>query len=409
MPFSGENIKKKLAIDLENPNIAMTDVKELGYYYTVSLFTGTVLLALMLVVAISSLPALRRRAYNAFYYLHIICSSLIFAGAGIHSSTNFYFLLPGLLLWLVDWLWRLSCGDTGLLHRVDGTLEDAGSGWYRIRLPPRINDVPAGPAGDLDGEGEVEKQTVAHPLQTYYVNIPSVSQLQNHALSAATLGSAGAGPVFLFQCTSVQGKSKCRQKRIMANEWTWKLGSLVGDFDGADTARVRQLGVRVEGPYFPYSRAFENARSIICLVGGTGVTGALSLANWFLTHRMQDSQGVCTVIWTVRDASATLLSEWQALLACSSQTNGRLRLRTHISSELGRLNISEAIRAELAANGQGEHGAAWIYISGPAGLLKAAEDVCCDLEAELRAARKMGGLSVYNVSVLSHFAAKWEV
>lgn len=402
--------REKLAINLENPNIALTDVKRLGYYYSVSLFTGTVTFALMLAVVVSSLPAMRRRAYNTFYYLHVILSSLIFIGAGIHSSTNFYFMLPGLFLWMVDWMWRLFRGDTGLLQTVDGTLEDAGNGWLRIALPPSVKRLPPGLPEHFDGEASEERQMVAHPLQTYYLNVPSVSKLQSHAYSAATAGLSTSGPTFLFQRTSTEGQSERRKKRVMKKQWTWKVGKLASKVnDGDEPSGTKNLRVRVEGPYSPPDRDFETADRVICLVGGTGVTGALSLANWFLTHRMQESKALFTVVWTIRNASIALLPEWQHLIVRSTETTGRLRLRTHVSSEYGRLNVDEALRSEVTGDGQAAHGSAWVYISGPAGFLTASEDVCCDIEAELRMAKKANARPLFVVDSMSHFAAKWEV
>ena len=408
MPWS--DFRKKLAIDLENPNISLLEVRELGYYYSVSLFTGTVSFLLMVAIVVSSIPALRRKAYNTFYYLHILLSSLIFIGTGVHSSTNFYFMLPGLFLWMVDWAWRLFRGDSGLAKRVDGNLEDAGYGWYRLSLPPCVKRLSPALSSDMNGKSADEKQVIAHPLQTYYLNIPSVSKLQSHAFSAATIGSSGTGPVFLFQRTSVDGKSKRKQKKIMKKQWTWKVGNQASNTNGGmETTTAKTLRVRAEGPYFPPERDFEAADKIVCIVGGTGVTGALSLADWFLTHRMQDSKASFAVIWTIRNASMALLSEWQRLLAHSSEANGKLRLRTHVSLEYGRLNVDEALRTELAAGGEPGRGAAWIYISGPAGFLTAAEDACCDVEAELRVAKKGSSTSGFAVDSMAHYAAKWEV
>lgn len=363
----------------------------------------------MLVIVVSSLPTLRKKTYNTFYYLHIIFSSLVFIGAGIHSATNFYFLLPGLLLWILDWGWRLFGGDAGLTQKVDGLLEDAGYGWFRITLPSTVRKLPSPLSGSMDGETPDEKQMVAHPLQTYYLNIPSVSKLQNHAFAAAAIGSTNSGPVFLFQRTSVEGKSERKRKKMMKKEWTWKVGKKAADGEGDELSKIRGLRVRAEGPYFPPDREFEAVDRIVCIVGGTGITGALSLAEWFLSHRIQDEKASLTIVWTIRNASTALLSEWQTLLAHSADASGKLRLRSHISSEYGRLNVEETVRSELAGSTVDESSSAWVYISGPAGLLVAAEDVCCDVEAELRRAKKAEMPASFAVDSMSHFVAKWEV
>lgn len=62
---------------------------------------------LMIAIIITSLPTLRRTSYNSFYYVHLVCSFWAFVALSIHTSTVFYFLLPELVLWIVDWGWRL--------------------------------------------------------------------------------------------------------------------------------------------------------------------------------------------------------------------------------------------------------------------------------------------------------------
>ena len=389
--------------------MSFRDAARIGFYYAVALFTGTLSFALMLALVVSSLPAIRRNAYNTFYYLHVILSCLVFIGTCIHSVTNFYFLLPGLFLWLVDWAWRLFRGDTGLAKSVDGKLENAGNGWYRISLPESVKKLPPALSAKLDGEAGEEKSIATHPLQTYYLNIPSVSRLQNHAYSPALTGSASSGPVFLFQRTSIEGKSARKQKKAMKNQWTWKVGRKADSTDDSETSRIKNIRVRAEGPYLPPDRDFENADRIVCVVGGTGVTGALSLAEWFVAYRMYNSRATFTIIWSVRNASMAAVSEWQTLVGRSAEMSGPLRLRLHVSSEYGRLNVDEAIRAELAGSNEGEGTSAWLYISGPTGLLRAAEDTCCDIEVEMRAAKNRGESSVVAVDKFSYQVAKWDV
>lgn len=405
---SWSQAEKKITIDLENPNITFTDLAHLDIYYSVSLFTGTLSFALALVIVATSLPITRRKAYNTFYYMHLMLSSLVFIGTCIHASTNFYFLLPGLLLWGYDWCWRLFCGSTGSLRSVDGTIEHIGGGWVRIVLPP-CDKTPA-PTLPVRVEGEAlnEQETGWHPLQTFWISIPCISRLQNHAFNVATAGTPNSGPTILCQPTSVHGKAERRKDRTMKKQWTWKVRSQTNKTHDDEAPGMQTVRMRVEGPYLCEDHGFEIADRVICLVGGTGVTGALSLAEWYLVHRMQRSKASFTIIWTLRNASTALLPEWQHLLLKSSETDGRMRLRTHVSSGSGRLNVAEAIGSELAGHGQ-VGGSAWLYLSGPADFLRAAEDACCDIEANIRRTRKMKTARTVAVDSLSYFAAKWEI
>lgn len=153
--------------------------------------TGIIAFILLLTIAFTALPTVRRQAYNFFYYTHILIAPLIIIGVSFHASLGFYFLFPGLLLWTIDLGWRFFAGESGLCKTVSATISSAGGGRYRIALPLPASASPA-------RGGDEEKVTPAHPLQTYYINIPLISRAQKHcnwrngsscracALSAAT-------------------------------------------------------------------------------------------------------------------------------------------------------------------------------------------------------------------------------
>lgn len=362
---------------------------------------------LILVIIITALPVLRRRAYNTFYYAHVICSTLIFIGASIHASTDFYFLLPGLLLWIFDWGWRLCRGDTGVRKQVIGRLEDAGHGWYRITLPVSARALPTDGSHADSVEGGKHS---SHPLQSYYLNVPSISKLQNHAFTAAKTGSLESGPVFLFQ--RAQGMAK-KQKKL-EKEWTWKAGAIASatDAEHVTVDEHHNIDVRVEGPYIPLEADFYSADHIVCIVGGTGLTGAYSLALWWLDHRPKDDKAQFTLIWTVRNRDTARLREWDELEERVRQFGNGMQLHLHLSSESGRIDAAGALRSAFTRSNEkgGINGQkAWIYVSGPAGFLDSAEDACVLLASELRKARKARRDTGLTIDRVYHYIARWEV
>ena len=396
----------KQAINVDNPTLSMEETAKRHHWPSATLGTGTISLLFMVIIVITSLPVLRRKAYNTFYYVHIILGSLVFIATCIHASTDFYFLLPGLVLLVADWAWRIIRGDTGLKKQVEGSLEDAGDGWYRITLPASAKKISDGDSSESDSESAVEKLAPAHPLQTYYLNIPSISKFQNHAFTAAKVGSPTSGPVFLFQRASIPNKRKEAKKH--KKEWTWKVGGQAHPIEGVELAQTKKLRVRAEGPYAPSEHGYQTANKIICLIGGTGITGALSIADWFLTHRAQDPKAQLILLWTVREIETSRLAEWRRL-CWATDSAAKFGVRLHVSSESGRMDVGEELRFVLSDCELGDTEAAWVYVSGPAGLLTAAEDACCDIESEMRRARKKGLESGYTVRTMSHYVAKWEV
>lgn len=250
----------------------------------------------MVLITITALPFLRRRSYNTFYYIHLIGSVFVFFLTSIHASTDFYFLLPGLSLWILDWAWRLFLGDAkGLTKKVTGVLEDAGRGWYRLILPPAVLASRDSTTEGTTSDDAEKGQKLSHPLQTFYLNIPSISRLQNHAFTAAKVGTSTAGPVILFQRSTPW--SPRRKQKKQDKEWTWRAGvAASGELtpaesdDAVGAAEGRKvIELRVEGPYIPSeTEAFRTADRIICIVGGTGLTGAYCLAMWWLSARSKE-------------------------------------------------------------------------------------------------------------------------
>ncbi|KAF5554241.1 hypothetical protein FMEXI_2062 [Fusarium mexicanum] len=350
--------------------MTLSESKQRSSWFVQTTYTGIAAFLPILAVLVTSLPYIRRQHYNLFYYTHVICGIIIFVASCIHASTDFYLLLPGLLLWVGDWVRRVFFGETnGLSTKTVATVENIGSSWIRISLPAKFSP-----------QQMTEKPVpICEPLLYYYLNTPAVSKFQIHAFTAAVSASTSHGPKFLIQRAS--GKS---QKRL-DKEWTWKLGALV-----PDTQDSRDLEIRLEGPYRINDADYINASHILCIVGGTGVTGALSLARWWLDAGSVNSR--FTLIWTVRTREPLEIKEWTDLMNIAA-TNGSLEIRSHISSEIGRLDtaliLREAFKVHnaLAADGCGD---GWVYSAGPDALVKATERSCIEVRKDLKRSRKSG-------------------
>lgn len=367
--------EQKMAFNIDNPTQTLEEAEQGSGWYYATLPTGMIGFLLMIAIIITSLPALRRKSYNTFYYVHVICSFWAFVALSVHASTDFYFLLPGLVLWIVDWGWRLFRGTSGGLgKKVVGTLENAGGGWYRISLPAS--------AKSIDQSGAAEKEAaMTHPVQSYNLVLPEISKTQNHAFTAAKVGAGAEGPVFLLQ--RAQGKVT----KKLEKEWTWKLGAVV-----PEVGSRREVEMRVEGPYYPSDVGFAVASKVICIVGGTGLTGAYSLAMWWLKHRSQDSQAEFQLVWTVRHNNMTNVREWKELEDMAALVPN-MAIRVHVSSESGRIDTEGYLRDILSTGSRSTsvpdvRHKAWVYVSGPESLLSSTEMACLEIRRKVRNGRR---------------------
>ncbi|MCJ1405679.1 hypothetical protein MMC11_008908 [Xylographa trunciseda] len=378
------------AFPVDNPTISSAEAAVRGPISFLVLPTGVISFAMIMAVTVSSLPALRRRSYNAFYFIHIVLAVMIVILTCLHASTNFYFLLPGIVLGISDWVRRVS---HSLKKKSTAVVEDAGSGWYRVRLPQeKIADTQDVEKSQID----MVASTLGSPLQTYYVNFPTVSKLQIHPFTAAVLETPTAGSTLLYQKAPERKKAKDTNK-----EWTWKLSALVDEAENRNIA----IPVRIEGPYSPIVPELYEADHILLVVGGTGITGALSISHWW-AHNFKSTTSkskTLRLVWTYRTPETAQIPEVQQQLQAVMTADCNMEFVKHVTAYAGRLDLGTQVGNFL---GDGiQTGRVWVYASGPEGLLAGVEDACIRQKNVLRNTRGLdGGRSV---TAFDWYIARW--
>jgi ferric-chelate reductase len=131
---------------------------------------------------------------------------------------------------------------------------------------------------------------------------------------------------------------------------------------------------------------------VIAIVGGTGITGALSLANWWISRQCTTppTKQRLKIVWSVRDIKMADIAEIHAFQERLQNLEQIADLQIHVSSQSGRLspglvldNFMEA-RPDAADN-------TFVYISGPEGLAADAETACVRQKRQLSANRQQNG------------------
>ncbi len=220
-----------------------------------------------------------------------------------------------------------------------------------------------------------------------------------------------------------------------SKQWTNKLASHVEDVSATEKPEHEQqqglkgrtgqpisstyhTSLRLEGPYFtPANPGFY--KTVICLVAGTGISGAIAIAAAFgaqsatereqavavsaalgaeLDPKPEATEGTaaevrpsrttstaedgpsfqlpirhqriwkrCIIVWSVREADYIKLPFFK------EEENPGLEVRTHLTGQgHGRLSMEKAIGDICGAEG----GRTWVYLSGPNAFIETGEKAC---------------------------------
>jgi ferredoxin-NADP reductase len=206
----------------------------------------------MVLPALASLPWVRRRAYNVFYALHMLLHvSMVFAW--LHASSNFYYSMPGIGLYVIDLAARLA-------HRF-GTVKVLAA----RQLAPGMVRV------DFDVSGRPELQTFK-PGQFVRVCVPAVTGWEWHPFSL--VGAQGSAVASICMTTTRSNSPAGRQP-----DWTAKCArALLLGAAAAGPPGGKPVEMCVEGP-FGGGVDFDcsSAGTAVFFVAGSGVTPALGM------------------------------------------------------------------------------------------------------------------------------------
>jgi ferric-chelate reductase len=134
---------------------------------------------------------------------------------------------------------------------------------------------------------------------------------------------------------------------------------------------------RIEGPYITEVPELKPESHVLAIVGGTGTTGALSLADlWTSQQRTTSQTQQCLkIVWSIRDIKMADLAEIRALQERFSSLKQSAELQIHVSSQSGRLQPGRSLDDFVEAQPDSA-GSTFVYISGPEGLATSAEAAC---------------------------------
>lgn len=120
----------RMAIPVLNPTYLYHETwpgntSSLGIWRASLIFTGITASTIMVAIFVTTLPAVRSKHFNLFYFTHLLGIVMVIIIC-LHASTIFYCTAPGLAMWFLDWGMRLH----ELRRLLDGDISTIGNGWY---------------------------------------------------------------------------------------------------------------------------------------------------------------------------------------------------------------------------------------------------------------------------------------
>ncbi|KAL8691469.1 MAG: hypothetical protein Q9218_003313 [Villophora microphyllina] len=365
--------KARMVIPVLNPTYLYHETwpgndTSLGVWRASLVFTGFFAVVVMAAIAITTLPQLRRKHFNLFYFTHLF-SILMVIVICLHASTMFYCTAPGLAMWCLDWSMRLG----ELKAAFPGKISTFGNGWYCASSRREIHPFT----------------TITHLATADAITPPESPEIMIQFLfrKAGTVTNPRKAPTRLL--------TKCfrgSEEPKKSAEWTEKLANslhpttIERDHDHMKGQKHHMqtssdVSLRLEGPYFsPADPSRYDA--VVCLVAGTGVSGAIAIAGTFnalqsllVTGKSVSSSDArprstwrkCVIAWSIRETDYADLPGLQETSNLSVQVclTGPGRPRQNIQ------DIMTETRKNI-----GPDASIWTYISGPKGFIENAKTIC---------------------------------
>ncbi|XP_019105285.2 ferric reduction oxidase 8, mitochondrial isoform X2 [Beta vulgaris subsp. vulgaris] len=285
---------------------------------------GVIALVTLLVIWISSLPFVRRRKFDVFFYMHHLYVVFLVFFLFHAGDRHFYMVFAGVFLFVIDKLLRM----------------------IQSHPKTRILSVRIFPSKIIELTFPKDPSLSYTPTSIIFINIPMISKFHWHPFSITSSSTIND------QTMSVM--IKCE------GYWTNNLYNILSKESESDR-QTKCTPVAVEGPYGPASFEFIRYDDLLLIAGGIGITPILSIlqelasAKGDLSHR--SSPSCIQLIYVAKNSDdISLLNPISHMVLNQTSEFFNLKLKVFVtqekrgSSSLRELLSSTSIRQTILSD-----------------------------------------------------------
>jgi predicted ferric reductase len=262
-------------------------------------------LAILLALVVLSIPYIRHRVYEAFYYTHVILAitylGLLFWHAG-NILDSWAYLWATLALWLASWLARLF--------------------WYTKPMNLQQEWFSGAPTSLVRLQGGMTKLQVLAPEnfgytpgQHCFLRFPELSMVDNHPF---TLASALAATRMEDNCLTFLVRTHSGFTRRLASY--------------CQLHPDQQLSAWVDGPYGGVGRRLELLYDeLVLIAGGSGITACLPWLDQAVRVKETRVRRV-VLLWSVTsEEHLSWIHEFLSSVLAAARHDTVIELRFHVT------------------------------------------------------------------------------
>lgn len=210
-----------------------------------------------------SLSYLRRKYWEVFYYLHTSLSLVSLLSVIIHSSGVVIYLIPGLLIYLVDIYYRYKDGIKCAIIEEMFTNGDLTTIKLSLQTHPHFANRQAGSFAYLYIPSLMGNFSLGHPFTI--ASCPSSDQLIFHIKNMGP--NTFTGHLFTYA-----SNNQLNYKNPMQRE-----SSSLEENKNTLSNHKQQTKIYIWGPYGKLNVSLEESRIVVLFAGGIGITPFLSI------------------------------------------------------------------------------------------------------------------------------------